>query len=178
MVNPNNKINNSEVSTDEFHKEIDLIQACIIRMAQNSFMIKGWAFGIVAALVALAAEKLEPCILSAIGIFILLIFWYLDAFFLTQEKLYRFKYEWVIEERPKGNREFLYNLNPYNKEMWNHVKNSKTDIIKKRKKPSVISVMFSRPYTLLIFYGSTMFIGVVVIIISVLKVLLTISQNT
>ena len=31
-----------KISIEEIHKEIDLIQSCITRMAQNSFMIKGW----------------------------------------------------------------------------------------------------------------------------------------
>ena len=30
----------NKLSVEEIHKEIDLIQACITRMAQNSFMIK------------------------------------------------------------------------------------------------------------------------------------------
>ena len=30
------------IKIEEIHKEIDLIQACITRMAQNSFKIKGW----------------------------------------------------------------------------------------------------------------------------------------
>lgn len=35
--------NEDEVSIEEIHKEIDLIQSCITRMAQNSFMIKGYS---------------------------------------------------------------------------------------------------------------------------------------
>jgi hypothetical protein len=77
------------------------------------------------------------------------------------EKLYRFKYEWVIENRP-GNREYLYDLNPYKEETWKKDKAGKD-----RKSPSVISVMFSKPYTLLMFYGSPIFIGVVAIIFRV-----------
>ena len=163
--------NNTKISTEEFHKEIDLIQSCIIRMAQNSFMIKGWAFGIVTALVVLTAEKMSLWIVSIIGCFILLFFWYLDAFFLTQEKLYRFKYEWVIEERPKENRAFLYDLNPYNESMWKPIINPKDKKSEQRTKPSVVSVMFSRPCTLLLFYGSTILAGGVVIILSAFGVL-------
>lgn len=33
-------MNNEEISIEEIHKEIDLIQSCITRMAQNSFMVK------------------------------------------------------------------------------------------------------------------------------------------
>ena len=41
-----------------------------------------------------------------------LMFWYLDAFFLRTEKIYRKIYDWVLEMRPKNNRELLYQLNP------------------------------------------------------------------
>jgi len=152
--------NNNEF-IEEFHKEIDLIQACISRMAQNSFMIKGWAFTLVAAFAALTAEKLNLYVLCGVGIFILLVFWFLDAFFLKMEKLYRFKYEWVIAERPKGNREFFYDLNPYQSKTW----------MAGRKEPSEISVMFSKPHTLLMFYGCPILIGVAAIILMVVKCL-------
>lgn len=33
-------MNNEGISIEEIHKEIDLIQSCITRMAQNSFMVK------------------------------------------------------------------------------------------------------------------------------------------
>jgi len=148
-------------SIEEFHKEIDLIQACISRMAQNSFMIKGWAFMLVTAFIALTAEKLNLYVLCGVGIFILLMFWCLDAFFLKMEKLYRFKYEWVIAERPKGNREYLYDLNPYQDKTW----------MAGRKLPSVISMMFSKPHTLLMLYGCPIIIGVVTIILKLAKCL-------
>ena len=61
---------NNNVSIEEFHKEIDLVQACISRMAQNSFMIKGWSFTLVTAFVALTAEKLNLGVLCVIGILI------------------------------------------------------------------------------------------------------------
>lgn len=32
---------NNNILLEEIHKEIDLIQSCISRMAQNSFMVKG-----------------------------------------------------------------------------------------------------------------------------------------
>ena len=146
---------NNNVSIEEFHKEIDLIQGCISRMAQNSFMIKGWAYMLVVAFVALTAENLDLRILCATGIFLLLIFWCLDAFFLKMEKLYRFKYEWVIAKRPEGERECLYDLDPYQSKTW----------LTGRKVPSVVSVMFSKPCTLLIFFGSPILIGIIAIVL-------------
>lgn len=146
---------NNPITTAEFHKEVDLIQSCISRMAQNSFMVKGWGFTLVTAFIALTADRLDIYVLCAIGIFILCIFWSLDAFFLKLEKLYRFKYEWIIKERPGGNKEYLYDLNPYQSNTW----------LPGRKMPSIFSVMFSKPYTLLLFYGSPSLIGIIAIIL-------------
>ena len=64
------------------HKEIDLIQGCINRMANNSFLLKGWAISIIAVVLALADKALEPALLSAVVLIPLFSFWYLDAFFL------------------------------------------------------------------------------------------------
>lgn len=62
------------------YKEIDLIQNCITRMAQNSFMVKGWLISLVAVVFALLPEKFDIYILCVVGCVIVLVFWYLDAF--------------------------------------------------------------------------------------------------
>lgn len=46
------------VTTEKFQKEINVVQSCINRMAQNSFMIKGWAYTIIVALIALLSQSL------------------------------------------------------------------------------------------------------------------------
>ena len=148
----------NNTALNELHKEIDLIQNCITRMAQNSFIIKGWAFMLVVGLIALTSDKFNLYILCGIGIFILIIFWYLDAFFLKMEKLYRFKYEWVIAKRVEGIKDYMYDLNPHQ---------SKTRMPEKVV-PSVGSVMFSEPHTLLLFYGSPIVIGLLVILLRIL----------
>jgi len=94
------------------HKEIDLIQACITRMANNSFLLKGWAISIIAVVLALADKVINPALLSAILLIPLFSFWYLDAFFLRTERMYRKMYEWVLEKRGKNDSAFLYDLNP------------------------------------------------------------------
>ena len=72
---------------EEIHKEIDLIQSCITRMAQNSFMIKGWLISIYAVILALLPEKVNLFLLCIILIAINITFWYLDGFFLRTEKI-------------------------------------------------------------------------------------------
>ena len=79
----------SKVSVVEIHKEIDLIQSCINRMAQNSFMIKGWFVSIYAVVLALMPKKVDIQLLCITLIVVNLLFWYLDAFYLRMEKIYR-----------------------------------------------------------------------------------------
>lgn len=95
------------------HKEIDLIQSCITRMANNSFLLKGWSISIIAVVLALADKAGNPALLSAILLIPLLSFWYLDAFFLRTEKMYRKMYEWIIVNRPNKIKDHLYDLNPH-----------------------------------------------------------------
>ncbi len=101
----------------KLYKEIDLIQACITRMADNSFRLKELYISLLAVMLTVLIS--QKCNLIIIGIFslgITTIFWSLDAFFLEMETLYRWKYEWVIIQRPAGNTKHLSDLNPHNKE--------------------------------------------------------------
>jgi hypothetical protein len=93
------------------HKEIDLIQGCINRMANNSFLLKGWTISLIAVVLALAKEKIDFSLLSLILLIPLLAFWYLDTFFLRTEKMYRKMYEWVISNRMNSD-DRMYELNP------------------------------------------------------------------
>lgn len=102
----------SEIKTEIVHKEIDLIQNCINRMAQNSFFIKGWAVTIVTVVLALMEKNINPIYLCLVLLIPLLSFWYLDAFFLQTERMYRKMYEWVLGARAKNDLSNLYDLNP------------------------------------------------------------------
>jgi hypothetical protein len=92
---------------ETLHKEIDLIQGIINRMANNSFLLKGWLVSLIAVIIAL--EKDVICEASLILIVPTLAFWYLDAFFLHKERCYRKLYDWVIENRMNTDK-YLYNL--------------------------------------------------------------------
>ena len=123
---------------DVLEKEIDLIQNCISRMSQNSFNIKGWLIALLLATIALLPETINIIALCFIIIVITFIFWYLDAFFLKIETLYRWKYNWVIVKRTKS-AEFVYNLNPSNKHMWLLDSGEMP-----KKEPSILGKMFSK----------------------------------
>ena len=98
---------------ETLHKEIDLIQGIINRMAHNSFLLKGWIITIIVAVLALTKDTLvtnDIIYFSLILLIPLIVFWYLDAFFLHKERCYIKLYDWVIENRMKTE-EFQYNLN-------------------------------------------------------------------
>jgi len=89
-------------------KEIEIIQDIIKRMAFNAFMIKGWAITLVAVTLLLRGSKYQVLI----AFIPLLVFWFLDAYFLWQERLYRRLYDWVIRNRPQTDK-YLFDLNAY-----------------------------------------------------------------
>lgn len=113
-------------------KEVDLIQNIIKRMASNSFMIKGWTITLVVATLLLKDENIKVLI----AYIPLVVFWYLDSYFLQQERMYRKLYNWVIENRLKTD-EYLLDMNAYRFSF---------------EVDTVIQIMFSK--TLFWFYGS------------------------
>lgn len=89
-------------------KEIEIIQDIIKRMAFNSFMIKGWTVTLVSITLLLKGSKHQVLI----AFIPLMVFWFLDAYFLWQERLYRKLYEWVVQNRMKTDK-FLFDMNAY-----------------------------------------------------------------
>lgn len=74
-------------------KHLEMIQAIIIRMAQNSFMIKGWALTLVVAMFAFVPKTAG--LFVPIVIVPILIFTLLDAYYLQLERRYRKLYDIV-----------------------------------------------------------------------------------
>ena len=86
-------------------KEIEIIQDIIKRMAFNSFMVKGWTVTLVAVTLLLKGAKHQVLI----AFIPLLVFWFLDAYFLWLERLYRRLYNWVIKNRLQTD-EYLFDM--------------------------------------------------------------------
>ena len=77
-------------------------------MAFNSFIIKGWAITLVVVALLLKGTNYQVWI----AFIPLLVFWFLDAYFLWQERLYRKLYEWVVNNRLNTD-EYLFDMNAY-----------------------------------------------------------------
>ena len=73
---------------------LSYIQNVINRMGNNSFLIKGWSMTFVSLLFILGAGKASVIFLT-ISLIPLIGFWWLDAYYLMQERLYRKLYDEV-----------------------------------------------------------------------------------
>lgn len=75
-------------------KHLEMLQSVINRMANNSFLLKGWSVVLISALFALAAKDSQIYFIY-LAYFPAIAFWNLDGYFLWQERLYRKLYDKV-----------------------------------------------------------------------------------
>ena len=115
---------------------LKFIQDVVKRMADNSFKLKAWSTALVSAIMAIA-EKVDQFYLLPMAGFILILFWFLDAYFLRLENLYRDLYNHVRELDDVS--PLAFDLNPYRKG------------VKHAKSANIFSYVFS--LTLWMFYG-------------------------
>lgn len=76
-------------------KHLDYVQSAISRMADTSFKIKGLAITIVSAFVGIYVKTGDVYFLWAL-IFPLVLFWFLDSYYLQQERKLRAIYDILI----------------------------------------------------------------------------------
>ena len=83
-------------------KHLEFIQNIIARMNTNSFQLKEWAVAIVAAMLAVYASTKNKYFFL-VAVFPTLIFWFLDAYYLNQERKFRGLYNDVagVTDEPK-----------------------------------------------------------------------------
>ncbi|MCX7085843.1 MAG: hypothetical protein NTY69_09940 [Methylococcales bacterium] len=81
-------------------KHLEMIQYVINRLAGNSFLLKGWSVTLTSALFALAAKDSNPFFIY-LAYFPCVSFWFLDGYFLHQERLYRKLYQSVSKKQPR-----------------------------------------------------------------------------
>jgi hypothetical protein len=126
------------------HKHLDYIQAVINRIANNSFLIKGWTITLVVGVLAFSTSNNFSCSYFIITFIPVFAFWTLDGYYLFQERLYRAKYKKVIKiEEDKIDYDMV------------------TDSLKGNGNTWIASIFSS---TLVIFY-STLIFSIIIIII-------------
>lgn len=90
-------------------KHLEFLQGIINRMANCSFLLKGWSVILVAALLALSSATQEKISLISISFVPIIVFWILDGYYLWQERLFRSVYNAV---RTKDEDEIDFEMNP------------------------------------------------------------------
>lgn len=76
-------------------EHLKLIQGIITRMNTNSYQIKGWTITLVSALLALYANSRKVTYIF-IALIPVLIFWFLDSYYLQQECKFRELYKEIV----------------------------------------------------------------------------------
>lgn len=132
--------------TEKVAKHLEMTQAVINRLGNNSFQLKGWSMTIIVTATVLIAryDIQNPCLILSL-IIPILGFWILDGYFLWKERLFRKIYDDV---RCQSDTDY------------------KMDVAKHKNKPkcSWVSAIFS--VTLVIFYSLEVVLTVVVFLIT------------
>lgn len=102
------------MTTEEKIKHLEIIQSVINRLANNSFLIKGWMITVSLADFTLFINQKETPLLVIIS-FIVILFWVLDAYYLRQERLFRKLYSNCVREN--NVEPFDMDVSKYNKEV-------------------------------------------------------------
>ena len=85
-------------------KHLEFIQSNIARMNQASFQMKGWMITVVTAIMALYATTYNTTtdsgidMLFYIAVVPVILFWFLDSYYLKQERRFRGLYNDIISE--------------------------------------------------------------------------------
>ena len=96
------------------YKHMDYIQSAISRMSSNSFYLKGWSITIIAAIIALSLKENDWKIYLC-ALFLNIIFWLLDSYYLKQESLFRELYKKVSEETDDTKINFSMDIREFQK---------------------------------------------------------------
>jgi len=123
-------------------KHLEFIQGTINRMAGNLFFLRGWTITLITGLFALSTKDTSQNYIL-IAYFLIIIFWILDGYFLSQERLFRALYD---EVRMFDEKNINFSMN--------------TNEFKKDKKNRWLQSMFS--ITLLVFYLSLLGITTII----------------
>jgi hypothetical protein len=95
------------------HTHLQLIQGVVNRLAQSSFLLKGWSVILVAGLFAFAAKE-SRVVFTLLAYIPALAFWTLDGYCLWQERLYRALYDHV-RSLPEESIDFSMSTKPFAK---------------------------------------------------------------
>lgn len=93
---------------------LKIVQNIITRLANTSFILKGWTVTVVVVSMLLSKNGV---IVKWIAFIPIVSFWILDAYYLHQERLFRALSRWIAGDSAKSFEEmFCFDLRPFKKE--------------------------------------------------------------
>lgn len=92
-------------------KHLEFIQSVITRMNSNSFQIKSWAVTLVSAGLAIYASTLKEYFIL-VSLFPAVMMWFLDAYYLMQERKFRGLYNDVAGISAESKALKLFEMRP------------------------------------------------------------------
>ncbi|BBZ56037.1 MULTISPECIES: hypothetical protein [Mycolicibacterium] len=110
-----NQIEPCDLDQSDHHKHMDFVQAIITRLANNSFLLKGWTLTLASAVLGLAITQ-KHAGLALAALVPVAAFWLLDTYYLRQERAFRDMY---VDIAAKRVRDFKIESKPYaEKQPW------------------------------------------------------------
>jgi len=94
-------------------KHLEFLQSAIARMASNSFLLKGWTVTLTGGLLALSFKQTDRHYVY-ISVAVLLLFWFLDSYFLSRERRFIALYD-SVRVRPGAETDFSMDTRPFGK---------------------------------------------------------------
>ncbi|MCH5259208.1 MAG: hypothetical protein J1F18_05605 [Lachnospiraceae bacterium] len=91
-------------------RHLEFVQNIIVRMAKNSFSLKGWAVTLVSGLLMVGSVVGSNILVCLIVLLPIIVFWVLDSYYLLQERRYRALYN-KIRDMDENQIDFDLNAN-------------------------------------------------------------------
>jgi hypothetical protein len=81
-------------------KHLEFVHNTINRLSHKSFLVKSWSITLITGLLAFGIEK-QNLLLFYLAIPVVLLFWFLDTYYLWLEKVFRALYDGILEKSVK-----------------------------------------------------------------------------
>ena len=148
----NNQQNNNISYEVERYNYLNMIQDIIKRMAENSFAMKNWCIAVSSGLFGINTWREESWKAYLLLLIPIIMFWYLDSYYLRQERLFRGVYDRVRKMSDNELKDSNYSLVPPQEGTTEYKDNNK-----------IKNVFFSS--TELCFYGVLILLGVCICLV-------------
>ncbi|WP_141561911.1 hypothetical protein [Micromonospora sp. WMMA1996] len=120
-------------------KHLADIQVTISRLAQNSFTIRSWSVTLVSLVFALLNNKSTASALAWLPLLPAMVFWWLDAYYLRLERLYRRHYAQVATRIANGPPAHGPDVAPFDMDVTRHC-TAVPNLLRTMLAPSVVTI--------------------------------------